>query len=304
MKRIVSVLLSVLLIISLLCGCTIEISFGDSKKIDNTAVEENFSLDNIPEYSGNPYISINNGQPFFTEEEINSKLTEKYSPLDKLGRCGVCIAKVCKDTMPTEDRGSISEVKPSGWVQAEYDCVSGKSLYNRCHLIGFQLTGENANERNLITGTRALNIDGMLPFENMVADYVKEEKDAHVLYRVTPIYTGNNLVANGVLMEGYSVEDRGESIQFCVYCYNNQPEVIIDYATGESHYSQGYGIADSNTSESSAKQSYVLNTNSKKFHLPSCGSVDEISSKNKKTVTATRDSLISEGYSPCHSCNP
>lgn len=304
MKRIVSILLSVLLLASLLCGCTIEISFGDEQQIDNTAVEENFSLDNIPEYSGKPYISINNGQPFFTEEEINSDITEKYSPLDKLGRCGVCIAKVCKDTMPTEERGSISEVKPSGWVQAEYDCVNGKSLYNRCHLIGFQLTGENANERNLITGTRALNIDGMLPFENMVADYVKEEKNVHVLYRVTPIYSGDNLVASGVLMEGYSVEDEGESILFCVYCYNNQPNIIIDYATGESRYSEGYGTDSTSTAESNEEQSYVLNTSSKKFHLPSCSSVDEISSKNKKTVTTDRETLLSEGYSPCHSCNP
>ncbi len=191
------------------------------------------SLDDIPEYSGAAYIAINNNVPFFTESEIICEPYEYYSELDSLGRCGVTMACVCIETMPTEERGEIGSVKPTGWHTVKYDIVSGKYLYNRCHLIGFQLTGENANPKNLITGTRYLNIDGNLVFENMVADYVKETNN-HVMYRVTPIFEGNNLVASGVLMEGWSVEDDGDGICFNVYCYNVQPGIIIDYATGES----------------------------------------------------------------------
>lgn len=191
------------------------------------------SLDNIPEYSGDAYVAVNDNIPFFTESEIICEPYEFYSELDSLGRCGVTIACVCIETMPTEERGEIGSIKPTGWHTVKYDCVSGKYLYNRCHLIGFQLTGENANAKNLITGTRYLNIDGNLVFENMVADYVKETNN-HVMYRVTPIFEGNNLVASGVLMEGWSVEDEGEGICFNVYCYNVQPGVVIDYATGDS----------------------------------------------------------------------
>ncbi len=179
-------------------------------------------------------MEINNNIPYFTEEELSVTESYEYYPeLDELGRCGACIANIGIDLMPTESRGDISSVYPSGWVQAKYDFVDGGYLYNRCHLIGFQLAGENANEKNLITGTRYLNIDGMLSFENMIDDYV-EETSNHVLYRVTPIFDGDNLVASGVLMEAYSMEDNGESIMFCVYAYNVQPGVVIDYATGES----------------------------------------------------------------------
>lgn len=191
------------------------------------------SLDDIPAYSGDPYVILNDNQPDFDAEDLTTNSFEQYSDLDALNRCGPAYANIGKDLMPTEKRGSISNVKPSGWVTAKYDNVDGKYLYNRCHLIGYQLTGENANEKNLITGTRSMNVDGMLPFENMVADYVKETGN-HVLYRVTPVFEGDNLVASGVQMEALSVEDKGEGVCFNVYTYNNQPGITINYATGES----------------------------------------------------------------------
>lgn len=192
------------------------------------------SLSDIPAYSGKAYVVINNNVPFFTDTDMTTESYEFYSELDDLGRCGVCIASIGVDIMPTEDRGEIGNVKPTGWVQEKYgDLIDGNYLYNRCHLIGHQLTGENANVKNLITGTRSFNIDAMLPFENMVADYVKETEN-HVMYRVTPMFDGDNLVATGVLMEAKSVEDDGEEILFCVFCYNVQPGIVIDYATGES----------------------------------------------------------------------
>ena len=196
--------------------------------------EVSVSLAEIPEFSGEPYVVLDGNQPSFTSEELGTKSYEFYSELDWLGRCGYVEACIGRDLMPTEERGSIGQVKPSGWQLAKYDCVDGKYLYNRCHLIGFQLTGENANKGNLITGTRYLNVEGMLPFENMVADYIKETGN-HVLYRVTPIFEGTELVARGVRMEAISVEDGGQGICFHVYCYNNQPGVVIDYATGLSH---------------------------------------------------------------------
>ena len=195
------------------------------------------SVEEIPEFSGEPYVAVNNNIPLFVEEEYTTESYEYYSELDELGRCGVTMACIGTDIMPTEDRGSIGSVKPTGWHSVKYDIVDGKYLYNRCHLIGFQLAGENANKKNLITGTRYLNIEGMLPFEDMVADYVKETEN-HVLFRVTPIFEGDNLVATGVLMEGYSVEDNGEGITFCIFAYNAQPGIVIDYATGESHLAE------------------------------------------------------------------
>ncbi len=194
-----------------------------------------FSLSDIPEYDDSPYAVVNDNVPYFTESDLTTTSYEYYSELDSLGRCGVTIACVGTDLMPTEKRGSISKIKPSGWHTVKYDCVDGKYLYNRCHLIGYQLTGENANKQNLITGTRYMNTEGMLPFENMVADYVKETEN-HVLYRVTPIFEGSNPLASGVEMEAWSVEDEGESICFNVYVYNVQPEIAIDYTTGESYY--------------------------------------------------------------------
>ncbi|MCF0125122.1 MAG: DNA/RNA non-specific endonuclease [Clostridia bacterium] len=197
-----------------------------------------FDLSTIPEYTESPYIEINNNVPEFKEEEFTSIPFEKYSQWDALGRSGVAFANICKDTMPKEgeDRGEISSVKDlSGWKQKRYDTlIKDKYLYNRCHLIGWQLSAENANKQNLITGTRYFNTEGMLPFENKVADYIDKHQNNHVLYRVTPIYIGNNLLASGVQMEACSVEDKGQGIQFNVYCYNVQPGVVIDYSTGDS----------------------------------------------------------------------
>lgn len=193
------------------------------------------TLEEVPEYEEEPYVVINDNEPYFEEDDYTTEPFEYYSELDDLGRCQVTYANICEETMPTEERQQIGSVKPTGWQTIKYDNVDGKYLYNRCHLIGFQLAGENANEKNLITGTRYLNVQGMLPFENMVHDYVKET-DHHVLYRVTPIFEGDNLIASGVLIEAYSVEDEGEGICFNVYCYNVQPDIEIDYATGESQW--------------------------------------------------------------------
>ncbi len=207
---------------------------------NNTNIENTiFDLSTIPEYSGNPYVEINNNLPYFTEEDYTTETFEKYSEWDILGRSGVAYANICKEIMPKEgeERGEIGSVKDlSGWVQKRYDdLIKDKYLYNRCHLIGWQLAGENANKNNLITGTRYLNTEGMLTFENEVAKYIDENENNHVLYRVTPVFEGNNLLASGVEMEAWSVEDSGKGIHFNVYCYNVQPGVVIDYATGESH---------------------------------------------------------------------
>lgn len=311
-----------------------QVQSDDSKqKVVHTSTASAFNAADVPAYSGEPYTAVNNNEPYFTSDNLTTEAFENYSELDALGRCGVAYANVCLETMPTEKRGSISEVKPTGWHSVKYDNVDGKSLYNRCHLIGYQLTAENANQQNLITGTRYLNVDGMLPFENMVADYVKET-DNHVLYRVTPIFTGDNLVADGVLMEGYSVEDEGDGICFCVYAYNVQPGITIDYVTGDSWLSSEKGNSDSSSggnsavSQSAADKSgtqqaavqtesvketsapvstgteYILNTNTKKFHYPSCSSVKQMKASNKKEYTGSRDDLIAQGYDPCKKCNP
>lgn len=311
-----------------------QVQSDDSKqKVVHTGTASAFNAADVPAYSGEPYTAVNNNEPYFTSDDLTTEAFENYSELDTMGRCGVAYANVCLETMPTEKRGSISEVKPTGWHSVKYDNVDGKSLYNRCHLIGYQLTAENANQQNLITGTRYLNVDGMLPFENMVADYVKET-DNHVLYRVTPIFTGDNLVADGVLMEGYSVEDEGDGICFCVYAYNVQPGITIDYATGDSWLSSEKGNSNSSSggnsavSQSAADKSgtqqaavqtesvketsapvstgteYILNTNTKKFHYPSCSSVKQMKASNKKEYTGSRDDLIAQGYDPCKKCNP
>lgn len=197
----------------------------------------------IPEYTSEPFAKVNDYNPFFTTSEIevysNQYGYEYYSNLDDLGRCGYTMALVGRETMPTDARGEISSVKPSGWKQKKYDAdlVDGRYIYNRAHLIGFQLAGENANKKNLITGTRYFNVDGMLPFENMIADYVHETNN-HVLYRVTPVFEYGYLVADGVLMEAYSIEDAGDGVYYCVFVYNVQPGITIDYATGESHLSE------------------------------------------------------------------
>ena len=204
-----------------------------TEKKESVEIKEEKAIPNVPEYKGEAYVVLNGNEPEFTEEDMSTESYEFYSELDEAGRCGIVKANLGRDLMPTEERGSIGQVKPSGWKTVKYDNVDGKYLYNRCHLIGFQLSGENANERNLITGTRYMNVDGMLPFENMVADYIKETGN-HVLYRVTPFFEGDNLVASGVQMEAKSVEDDGEGILFNVYVYNVQPGIEIDYRTGSS----------------------------------------------------------------------
>ena len=275
-------------------------------------------LSSIPAYSGSPYVTVNNNVPSFSSSELTTKGYEKYSSLDSLNRCGFAIASCGKEIMPAEneERGNISSIKPSGWNQAKYDGISGGWLWNRCHLIGWQLSAENANKQNLITGTRYMNINGMLPFENMVADYIRETGN-HVAYRITPIYNGNNLVCSGVQMEAYSIEDSGEGIEFNVYCYNVQPGININYADGSSS-SENSGSSttetqkpttppedtsnDNNTNDVST--TYVLNTNTKKFHYPSCGSAKRIAEKNYAESNESRDELIDRGYSPCGNCDP
>lgn len=258
------------------------------------------SVQNIPAFAGQPYVVINNNQPEFTDEDLTTDSYEYFSPLDSLDRCGYVMACIGYDLMPTEDRESISHVKPSGWVQNQYDFVDGKSLYNRCHLIGFQLTGENDNELNLITGTRYCNVDGMLPFENMVADYVKETRN-HVLYRVTPVYDGDNLVARGIQMEALSMEDEGDGICFNVYVYNAQPGVIIDYATGDNWAEE---TEPTQSGVSGADQTYILNTNSMKFHTEDCSQGQSIKDSNKEVFTGDREKLIQQGYAASGCCKP
>jgi DNA-entry nuclease len=209
--------------------------------------------------------------------------------------------------MPTQERGAIGNVRPSGWHTVKYnDLIDGNYLYNRCHLIGYQLAGENDNEKNLITGTRYLNVEGMLPYENQVAEYV-QATDHHVLYRVTPIFEGENLVASGVLMEAWSVEDQGAGVCFCVYVYNCQPGIVIDYATGDSWRDEDYAPEDSQCDEDdaeSATETYVLNTRTHKFHKPGCSAVTTMEEGNKQTVEKTRDEVVADGYAPCKRCNP
>lgn len=256
-----------------------------------------FSADVLPEYNGEPYVAVNGNEPFFADSDLTVQSFETYSPLDDLGRCGPATASVGLDLMPTQERGSIREVRPSGWKQAMYDFVDGGALYNRCHLIGWQLTAEDANADNLITGTRYLNVQGMLPFENMVADYVRETGN-HVLYRVTPIFQDDELVARGVLMEGKSVEDDGEGVLFCTYAFNVQPGVEIDYRTGKSRLE-----SEAETAGSEVRK-YVVNTNTGKFHLPDCASVTDMNPANRLELKADRDTMLADGYRPCGICQP
>lgn len=246
----------------------------------------------LPPYSGKPYVQINANKPMFDDYEIISASFEYYSKLDEYGRCDVCMASICSDTMPTEDRKSISSVKPSGWQSVQYDTVDGKFLYNRCHLIGFQLTAENANEQNLITGTRYLNVDGMLPFENEVAQYI-EKTGNHVMYRATPVFSANNLVADGVLLEAYSVEDNGKGICFCVYCYNVQPNVEIDYATGSSRLNI---VSPQYSADSEQSKEKVYRTpTGKRYHF-------QIECGGKNSYETTLPEAISDGLSACSKC--
>ena len=372
-----NVFICLLMALSLVCNLSVMSASAAVQK-------DKITLNYLPAYSGEAYVELNDNVPSFSKNDMTTKAFEKYSELDDLGRCGAAYVNICRETMPTEERGNIGMIKPLGWQTVKYDNVDGKYLYNRCHLIGYQLTAENANEKNLITGTRYLNIEGMLPFENMVADYI-DETDNHVLYRVTPIFKGDNLLASGVQMEAYSVEDKGKGVSFNVYCYNVQPGIEINYSDGTSRLADGtiasitlnyskYALTvgqsktlvASTSPESAAKNvtwyssnnkvatvskngkvtavkagtatitaktanglkatckvtvkaksdttvanntssgniTYVLNTNTKKFHLPSCSSVKDMKDKNKKEVSCSRDEVIDMGYVPCKRCNP
>ena len=296
------------------CGASDEFRMPDFEK-GAVQTESYDTVSDVPEYSGEPYVEINDNQPDFTEEELTTVSYEEYSKLDSLGRCGEAEACIGEDLMPEGERESISEVIPSGWENNEYEVVDGGYLYNRCHLIGYQLTGENANEENLITGTRYMNTEGMLPFENMVAEYV-QETEYHVMYRVTPVFEGDDLVASGVHMEAESVEDDGEGISFNVYVYNVQPEITIDYSTGENWESpQTASPSDAETAgarensanesgENDEEQTYILNTSTHKFHKPDCSGVKDIKEKNREEYTGIREELIERGYEPCGRCRP
>lgn len=278
-----------------------------SETVSESAPSESageIDIADIPEYSGSPYVEVSGNVPSFTDADLSSP-AETYKPLDSLGRCGSAMAIVSHETMPTEERGSIGMVKPSGWHTVRYDdLIADRYLYNRCHLIGYQLTGENANERNLITGTRHLNVEGMLPFENEVADYV-ERTGNRVLYRVTPVFVGGELVARGVQMEARSVEDGGVGVSFNVFCHNVQPGIEIDYGTGESRRSQtAVDAGGSDSDVHSEGTAYILNIDSGKFHLPDCPSVGKMADHNKRDIACAYDEMIANGYSPCGNCRP
>ena len=253
-SKFIALLLTLMLSCAMFTGCSKNdidtvindvndiISETDTNTDINSATSDtsdtNTSDNKIPEYTGDAYVEINNNIPTFTTDEITTDSYESYSDLDELGRCGVAEACIGTDLMPTEKRGQIGQIKPTGWHTVKYpEYISDNYLYNRCHLIGYQLTGENANEKNLITGTRYLNVTGMLPFENEVTDYIKETGN-HVMYRVTPLFVDDELVARGVYMEAVSVEDNGAGISYNVYCFNVQPNITIDYATGDSHVTE------------------------------------------------------------------
>lgn len=295
---------------------------------DNIHISEDiqWNTGKIPAYDGSPYVEINENKPSFSEEVLTTEAFEYYSQLDSLGRCGAAYANVGREIMPTEPRGLIGEIHPSGWQLANYhELIDGNYLYNRCHLIAFQLTGENANEKNLITGTRYLNTEGMLPFEILVGNYVRDTGN-HVLYRVTPVFRGDNLLASGVIMEAMSVEDRGEAISFCIYAYNVQPGIHINYKNGDNWLEEEDGVSRSlpdqeektdlkeeNTdpeletdtgTEKESEEYYVLNTNTHRFHRPDCDSVSDMKEKNKAISEENREELIQNGYQPCGRCNP
>lgn len=299
MKKYGIKILSLLLAVLMLCSCSAYTAVSENLSIAKESTSSTITIDEIPEYSSSPYIEINGNKPDFDVSKYSESF-ESYGDLDELGRCTVCFANISKELMPTNERGAIGSVKPTGWHTVKYDCVDGKYLYNRCHLIGYQLTAENANERNLITGTRYLNVDGMLPFEEKVAEYVKNSGN-HVLYRVTPKFKGDELIARGVQIEAMSVEDNGVGICFNVYCYNVQPQIKIDYQTGDSEY---IGESNSTNDSDDEKQTFIVNTSTRKFHKETCSDAKSKKAENKKTYTGYRDSLINNGYSPCSKCKP
>ena len=338
MKKL-SLLLAALLALFSLAGCSGDISGVDMGALEDALYESFGSLDDaipetpadtwvaaaespvvlsngeeLPAWNGSDaYYIVNGNQPYFDEfDKSRMDAFENYSDLDELGRCGVAYANICPELMPTEKRGEIGSVKPSGWHTIRYNgVVNGNYLYNRCHLIGYQLAGENANRKNLITGTRYLNIDGMLDFENQIADYVKETSN-HVLYRVTPVFDGDDLVARGVLMEGWSVEDFGEGVCFNAFAYNNQPQIVIDYVTGESWLVDEAGHVENSGSDNAAvsedvasdSQVFVVNSKSGKFHLDECEYAASMSESNRVEMEDSVGNMLAAGYDPCGKCHP
>ncbi|MDY5986940.1 DNA/RNA non-specific endonuclease [Sporofaciens sp. SGI.106] len=288
MKRYLCILSCITAMILTVTGCSVS-SLQNNSKISSFSRSEAISVEEIPEYRGEPYVVIQDNLPDFSKEDITEESFEEYSELDDLGRCGTAVANIGQDLMPTEKRGSIGQVKPTGWHTVKYDNVDGKYLYNRCHLIGYQLTAENANEENLITGTRYMNVEGMLPFENMVADYIKET-DNHVLYRVTPVFEGDNLLASGVQMEALSVEDGGEGISFNVYIYNVQPGIDIDYTTGES------SLADSAESTERSVGEIRGNSNSKIYHCPGQTAYEDMADSKYLVIFSSEEEAQKAGY--------
>ncbi len=273
-------------------------------KVNQTATTgRTVEIDKIPAYDGEPYTEINDNKPAFSKKQLTTKEFEKYGALDSQGRCTTAFVNVSKKTLPHKRRGSIGMIKPTGWHTVRYDdIVDGKYLYNRCHLVAHELAGEDANEENLITGTRYMNVQGMLPFENKVAEYVKSTGN-HVLYRVNPIFDGKDPLAKGVHMEAESVEDKGAGISFNVYCYNVQPGIHIDYYTGESYVKESKEKPGTKK-DVGVKQEFVINQNTKKFHYADCPSAGRILSKNRRTVKTTAEKLIKQGYEPCQNCHP
>lgn len=309
--------LMVFILSLMLVGCSAEDMISSSNSGGSTSGQSEqvgITLSNLPEFQGedDPFVAINNNEPNFDDSDKTTEAFETYSDLDSLGRCGVAYANICQEIMPTQKRGDISSIRPTGWKNKKYDTslVDGAYLYNRCHLIGHQLAGEDANEKNLITGTRYFNVDGMLPFENMVADYVKETNN-HVLYRVTPIYDGNNLVAKGVQMEAYSVEDDGEGVQFNVFVYNVQPGITIDYATGENKLSENdestdatssnqntnnYDGQSTKNSDKNTKIEVRGNKKSKIYHCPGQAAYEEMGDSPNLVIFNSEQDAIDAGY--------
>ena len=308
--------LMVFLLSLMLVGCEADDGLLNNGLLGSLTTNSSSSIDlnSIPKYNGEEFVAINNNVPNFDDKDKTTTSFETYSPLDSLGRCGEAYANIGRDLMPTQKRGDISSVKPSGWINKKYDTslVDGGYIYNRCHLIGHQLAGEDANKENLITGTRYFNVDGMLPFENMIADYVKETNN-HVLYRVTPIYDGDDLVAKGVQMEAYSVEDDGEGVLFNVFVYNVQPGITIDYATGNSELSKDGKTNSNQTSQQESKDNPNQNTQnnqsssntkveirgnskSKIYHCPGQANYDDMKDSANLVVFNSEQDAINAGY--------
>lgn len=329
-KHPISILSSLLIITSLLTGCSPQHSEPNPKSPpiqlqptpgtpyqtpeSSTAAEspaassDGFSLTSVPAYSGEAFVEINGNKPYFSDSDLTNVIYLDLSPLDDLGRAGVANAVLGPESLQTEERGDISSIHPSGWWEAKESDIN----VNRCHLIGNQLYGNETDvSENMVTGSRYLNVVGMLPYENEIADYLKSSLN-HVRYRVTPVFDGNDVTAHGVLMEAESVEDSGKTLEFCVYCYNVDPDYEIDYLTGEwsKKYEPEYTETEAPESESAAgmgreeTKTYVLNVSSKKIHRPDCSSVSKISEKNKEEVQDSYSHLLKEGYTPCGICNP